>query len=324
MSRIKVQLTVAGLPKSVSFETDATIGATFGTNFYLPDGKVATVATFRALLGLDGTTGSGGSSVKAHRLLTGLNLGDDHPQYVRKDTLTTQGDLYTRGAVTVERLPLGPVDQILRSTGTEVDWYDADANPSVSVGLTIKNGTANTFMRSDAAPALDQAIAPTWTGVHRFNAEVDIHGPLKLNGAEGTTSKFARSNGPGAAPSWEEVPSPARGATFVSPSGPIVTPVNDVYIRITKSGTINKVTLLTEGGPGACIVDVWKDTYANFPPTVADSICGAAKPTISGGIKYEDATLTGWTTTVTAGDVIVFHLQSVSTFSLIFIQLDIS
>lgn len=43
------------------------------------------------------------------------------------------------------------------------------ANPSASVGLTTKNGTATTAMRSDGAPALDQSIAPTWTGQHTFN-----------------------------------------------------------------------------------------------------------------------------------------------------------
>lgn len=43
------------------------------------------------------------------------------------------------------------------------------ANPSASIGLTANNGSATTAMRSDATPALSQAIAPTWTGLHTFN-----------------------------------------------------------------------------------------------------------------------------------------------------------
>lgn len=43
------------------------------------------------------------------------------------------------------------------------------ANPTASVGLTTVNGVAATFLRSDGAPALDQAIVPTWTGLHTFN-----------------------------------------------------------------------------------------------------------------------------------------------------------
>lgn len=42
------------------------------------------------------------------------------------------------------------------------------ANPSALVGLTGVNGSAETAMRSDGAPALNQAIAPTWTGAHLF------------------------------------------------------------------------------------------------------------------------------------------------------------
>jgi hypothetical protein len=46
----------------------------------------------------------------------------------------------------------------------------APANPAVSIGLTVLNGIAPTFMRSDAAPPLSQAIAPTWTSTHNFLA----------------------------------------------------------------------------------------------------------------------------------------------------------
>lgn len=43
------------------------------------------------------------------------------------------------------------------------------ANPSATIGLTAVNGSAATFLRSDGAPALSVAIAPTWTGLHTFN-----------------------------------------------------------------------------------------------------------------------------------------------------------
>lgn len=44
------------------------------------------------------------------------------------------------------------------------------ANPSATIGLSATNGVATTAMRSDAAPALSQAIAPTWTGAHVFTS----------------------------------------------------------------------------------------------------------------------------------------------------------
>lgn len=50
------------------------------------------------------------------------------------------------------------------------------ANPTASVGLSTVNGSATTFMRSDAAPALSQSIVPVWTGLHTFQAGLTTSG----------------------------------------------------------------------------------------------------------------------------------------------------
>ncbi len=50
----------------------------------------------------------------------------------------------------------------------------AGANPTASVGLTAVNGSAGTFMRSDAAPPLDVTITPTWTGAHTWSSAAPI------------------------------------------------------------------------------------------------------------------------------------------------------
>lgn len=44
------------------------------------------------------------------------------------------------------------------------------ANPTATIGLSAVNGVAATFLRSDGAPALSQAIVPTWTGAHTFTS----------------------------------------------------------------------------------------------------------------------------------------------------------
>ena len=44
------------------------------------------------------------------------------------------------------------------------------ANPTASIGLVPINGSASTAMRSDAAPAINTAITPTWSGLHTFSA----------------------------------------------------------------------------------------------------------------------------------------------------------
>lgn len=83
-------------------------------------------------------------------------------------------------------------------------------------------------------------------------------------------------------------------------------------LRVPFGCTINSVTLLADQS-GSIVVDIWKDTYANYPPTVADSICGSAKPTLSSAIKSEDTTLTGWTTSIADGDTLRFYVDSATT-----------
>ena len=51
------------------------------------------------------------------------------------------------------------------TTGT----VSALGNPSATIGLTAVTGSGTTGMYANAAPALSQAIVPTWTGTHTFS-----------------------------------------------------------------------------------------------------------------------------------------------------------
>ena len=86
------------------------------------------------------------------------------------------------------------------------------------------------------------------------------------------------------------------------------------FIEIPFSMTITGVTMMADQS-GSAVVDIWKDTYANYPPTVADTITAAAKPTITGATKSQDLTLTGWTTSVAAGDILGFNVDSATTIT---------
>ena len=78
------------------------------------------------------------------------------------------------------------------------------------------------------------------------------------------------------------------------------------------SGVIESATLLADQS-GSIVIDIWKDVYASFPPTVADTITASAKPTLSSADHSQDATLTGWTTAISAGDVLRFNVDSATT-----------
>jgi hypothetical protein len=66
---------------------------------------------------------------------------------------------------------------VLRATAADAFAFGAilttdlpalGANPTGTIGLAAVNGVATTYIRSDGAPALSQAIAPTWTATHRW------------------------------------------------------------------------------------------------------------------------------------------------------------
>ena len=94
------------------------------------------------------------------------------------------------------------------------------------------------------------------------------------------------------------------------------------YKTLPWSGTIIGVRMLADQS-GSAVIDIWKDTYANYPPTVADTITAAAKPTISAATKSEDTTLTGWTKSFTAGDVLGFNVDSATTITRVTLELTV-
>jgi len=75
---------------------------------------------------------------------------------------------------------------------------------------------------------------------------------------------------------------------------------------------------------GSIVVDIWKDTYANFPPTDADTITASAPPTISSAQKSQDAILTGWTKAISAGNILAFNVDSCTTITRVTISLKVN
>lgn len=111
--------------------------------------------------------------------------------------------------------------------------------------------------------------------------------------------------------------------TTIDGGGAAITTGQKGYIEVPFACTIVQATLLADVS-GSIVVDVWKDTYANYPPTVADTITAAAKPTISAALKSQDSTLTGWTTSVSAGDIIGFNVDSCSTITRVHLILKVN
>lgn len=93
------------------------------------------------------------------------------------------------------------------------------------------------------------------------------------------------------------------------PGGSALTVGTKGYISIPFACTITGWRLLLDAS-STTTLDVWKDTYANYPPTDADRIAGTEKPATSAAIKAEATSLSSWTTAVAAGDVLGVEVEA--------------
>lgn len=202
----------------------------------------------------------------------------------------------------------GLVYQTTDQGATWVTWatlggsVPAFATPTIALGATAAGGAASTIIRSDATIDAFDTTDPAAT--------------VPGNAAVVGTVDFAARR---------DHVHPRLSDTFdvafiIDGGGSAITTGVKGDIALDFAATINQVTLLADQS-GSIVVDIWKDTYANYPPTVADTITASAKPTISSATKSKDSTLTGWTTSVASGDTLRFNVDSATTVTRVIVIL---
>ena len=199
--------------------------------------------------------------------------------------LTTKGDLY--GYDTADaRVPVGSNGQVLTADST------------AGAGVSWQAGTGTLTTKGDL-------LSRSTSGLNRL--PVGANGQL-LSARSGATPGIA----------WEDVVASIEWE-LNGPTGGQTTR----RTRFPFAGTITGWTIEADA-TGSCVLDIWKDTYANTPPTNADSIIpSGTKPNLSSAAKAQSSSLSGWTIAVAAGDEFVVEVESSSGLSQILLWLDI-
>ncbi len=155
--------------------------------------------------------------------------------------------------------------------------------------------------------------------------------PLATAVAPGTiyfstdTTTTDRSNGT----VWESITDGGTAArtgsisVIIDGGGSAITTGVKAYLEAPVACTITVATLLADVS-GSVVIDLWKVAYASYPPTVTNTITASAKPTISSAVKSRLTTLTGWTTAVSAGDILAVNVDSASTIKRLTVALTIT
>lgn len=177
-----------------------------------------------------------------------------------------------------------------------------------------------------APGSTDVVVADGGTGVSSTTAYAVQCGGTTTTGphqsvAIGTAGRLLMDNGASALPSFTAITSTI---TFIIDGGgaTITTGVKG-DLEIPFACTITRATTLADQS-GSIVIDIWKDTFANYPPTVADTITASAKPTISATTKAQDSTLTGWNTSIVAGDTLRFNVDSITTCQRVTLSLKVT
>jgi len=155
-------------------------------------------------------------------------------------------------------------------------------------------------------------------------------GAAGTNGSIGPTGNTGPSGGP-TGPTGNTGPtgpSQVSGIEFVIDGGGVaLTTGIKGYLEIPFACTINRVTTLADQ-TGSVVVDIFKCTEAAFaPPThpaATDKITSTTPPTISSGVVAQDSTLSGWTTSIAAGDILGFNVNSATTITRVTLSLKVT
>jgi hypothetical protein len=104
-------------------------------------------------------------------------------------------------------------------------------------------------------------------------------------------------------------------------------------IEVTQNCTITGWKILSDDASttaGAIVVDIWRRAYAtSYPPLVAhtliDTGAGGVKPTITASAtSASSANVNNWSTSLLAGDILRFNVDSVATFTSVTLILEVT
>jgi len=185
----------------------------------------------------------------------------------------------------------------------KVTAFDPTGMDVVSVGL-FSTGYVSTSSNSYSAAVASNTLAV---------------GGVTITGAAASNYHILASSSSAAAwvpaSSGSAVPSVDTAVEFIiDGGGSAITTGIKGDLRIPFACTATAWTLLADAS-GSIVVDIWKDTYANYPPTDADAMPGSGKePTITTATNATDTTITDWTTDdIAAGDILRFNVDSATT-----------
>jgi hypothetical protein len=192
-----------------------------------------------------------------------------------------------------------------------------DLGPKTNASLTYNSATSSlactTFVGALTGNASTVTTNANLTGpVTSVGNATSIASDVALAGNPTTTTQAATDNSTRIATTAHVKSATSRLAPFKIDT--TTTGAKKLYYPVPFACTITGWELVADA-TGSVVIDIWSDSFANYPPAVGDTITGSAKPTISSSNKASSTTLTGWTTALPAGHYLEVNVDSVTTIT---------
>lgn len=189
------------------------------------------------------------------------------------------------------------------NAGSAVNWAAGTRRIFLTRPATLGGGTVTTT----GSPA--NGNLTKFTGATSIS-NADLTGDVTTSGGVATTLKTAAKT---------------RQITYVANGGGSALTASatfDAYVQVEYDCTITANTVLADAS-GSVAIAITKSNFAGFPGSLT-SIVASAPPTLSSAQSSTDSTLTGWTTSITAGDVLKFSISSATTVKTISCMLTVT
>lgn len=161
------------------------------------------------------------------------------------------------------------------------------------------------------------------TGVHEFMQAADHAAARSVLGLGDSATKNVGTTGTDVASGNHTHTTSGSLGIVINGAGSVISTGIKAYLKIPYDCTITSSEIVADK-TGSIIIDIWRDTYGNFPPTDADSITASAPPTLSSAQKSQDSTLLGWQSSLTGGHYLAFNVDSATTVTQATLTLTIS
>lgn len=263
--------------------------------------------TWDGLLGID-KGGLNNSNFTASQFLIASTNSIVSSGYSINNLGTASGDVWSADKI------ISYINNAIISVGTKAGVVSGASFSGVQKSYNVVFSTP--FSSSDYSISIVGNSARSWTILNQSSAGFTI---------ESNTSKDLIGNVYWMCINNGETSTMNKGQVGISinGNGSVISTGVKSYVTIPYSGIITGWELLSTG-TGSVVIDVWKDTYANYPPVLSDSICGLDKPTLTSQLKNNNNNLTAWSTTVSEGDIVAFNVESASIVTQVTLTLKIN